>query len=127
MLKKIIIGVMFVTLSACSSITFDAMQFDRYVSLNEKATVLQNYCNDPAYIKSQLPDFQNLALHMAAYAKYRVSSPEVNKVTDSLSVMVIEFTARYQGGNVPSEAYCTEKLSNIAAGSNTVAATLGAQ
>ena len=124
-MKKIIFTIMLVAMIGCSNITFDGLQYDRYISLHETASKLKEQCGHPL-MKNKIQDLKLHTDHMNMYAKLRSNSPEVLVVTDSLTSMVDEMNSRY-AESAPSVAYCQEKLNNIAAGSHTVAATLGAQ
>lgn len=124
-MKKLLFMMVLLTTTACSNITFDGLQYDRYVFLTEDAVSLQKQCGTPG-MKRSLIDFKKDINHMNSYAMYRSNSPEVLKVTNTLSKMVDDLVARYNDGE-PSIAYCKEKLGNIADGAKVVASTLGAQ
>lgn len=109
----------------CSNITFDGLQYDRYVSLVEDSARLKHSCGAPGF-KRHLEELKSHTDHMKMYASLRSNSPEVLATTDHLAGMVDELYTKYQTSD-PSNAYCFEKLDMISAGAKTVAATLGAQ
>lgn len=124
-MKILIYSLVAISLIGCSNITFDGLQYDRYVSLVEDSAKLKEMCDEPGFRK-HLDELKADANHMQMYASFRSNSPEVLSSTNHLSGMVDELYTKYQTGN-PSKAYCVEKLDMISAGAKTVAATLGAQ
>jgi len=117
-------------LTGCSTITFDGLQFDRYVGVVEKTTLLQPLCSDKkseTALRAGLADLKQWTDHMDMYAQFRANTPEVKNSTAHIASMVTELSNRYKNNNIPSVAYCEEKLGNIKDGAKTITATLGAQ
>lgn len=114
--------------AGCSRITFDGLQYDRFVTIYEVATDLQTKCSDPIAIRKDTQSIKNYVKHMATYAEFRSNSPEIQRSSKALLDMVQEFSDKYVDGvTPPSVPYCTEKMNNIASGAKLIAATLGAQ
>lgn len=112
----------------CSRITFDGLQYDRFVTIYEVASDLQTKCSDPSAIRKDTQSIKNYVKHMATYAEFRSNSPEIQRSSKALLEMVQEFSDKYvDGATPPSVPYCTEKMNNIASGAKLIASTLGAQ
>ena len=113
--------------SGCSSIKFDSLQYDRFITVYETSSKLQKQCNQPDVIRAEIDVLQNQTDHIASYAAFRSNSPEVATSTAAVTSMVSELSKKYQDDNNPSFQYCMEKLSNITSGTKTIISTLGAQ
>lgn len=130
-MKKIIILMMsIVMMSGCSTLAFDGLQFDRYVTIYETTDGLQTLCDKPEkrqILKAKIDELDLYVGHMKTYADFRGNNQEVQTVTSSIASMISELKQRYADGNVPSAAYCQEKLIFIRDGAKTITGTLGAQ
>jgi len=114
--------------TGCSRITFDGLQYDRFVTIYEVASDLQTKCADPSAIRKDTQSIKQYVQHMATYAEFRSNSPEIQRSSKALLDMVREFSDKYtEGSTPPSVPYCTEKMNNIASGAKLIASTLGAQ
>lgn len=111
--------------SACSSITFDGGQFDRYITLTETSRSSISQCGTPEISKKIVVLKQQIA-HINLYASYRKASPEVAVASQKLQNIISELSEKYETVE-PSKTYCEEKLKNIVDSANTISATLGAQ
>ena len=115
--------------AACSNITFDGLQFDRYVSVYEKAGQMQTQCTEagtkPSF-RVEVKQLQEMTSHMSTYADFRSNSPEVKIAAGKIALMVSELSHKYENGQ-PNVGYCQEKLANIRDGAKVISSTLGAQ
>jgi hypothetical protein len=125
-MKKILLISMIPILTNCSSIIYDALQYDRFITLQEKLEQLKPICGkDDALAK--IKDLKVYVDHMDHYASHRVNAPEVASATASINSMVTELASQYDANNSPTLAYCQVKVDNITAGVATIISGLGAQ
>lgn len=123
-MKKILIISVAVLLTACASLQFDALEYDRYITVQEIATQAQQNCADTYMVQGQVDELKSAMDHQFSYAQYRESKPQVAEAAKSLKEMVDALHKRYHT-DVPTVGYCEEKLKNITLGAQTVARTLG--
>lgn len=126
-MKKLLISSVVFFIAGCSSITFDSLNYDRYLTLYELSNQMKTQCEDPVYIRSYMNEIKPKIDHMALYSKLRSGTPEVAKVAATVASLVDELGQKYQDDKTPSVGYCREKLESISAASYTIASTLGAQ
>lgn len=125
MRKYLLIGVI-AFIAGCSTITYDALQYDRYIALQEQLEQMKPYCGKPE-IGNKVKVMKVYTDHMQRYAVHRINAPEVARSTTAVADMVTEFAAQYNGENSASGAYCQVKIDNISAGVATIISGLGAQ
>jgi PBP1b-binding outer membrane lipoprotein LpoB len=121
-MKKILI--MALLLTGCARLSFDGVEYDRFISINENATQLSASCGK-TNIQSDLVLLQKEVNHLNHYEQLRASRKDISLVSNELNSMVNELVARYEK-TTPSTTYCIEKLKNITDGSNTILSALGA-
>jgi DNA/RNA-binding domain of Phe-tRNA-synthetase-like protein len=115
----------FLLLTGCARLTFDSAEFNQLITINENANKLVVTCGSPDQYEKiiLLKDDIN---HFNRYESYRSGSREnVTEVSNELNTMVNELSSRYET-NTPSIMYCTQKLQNIADGTNTILSAIGA-
>lgn len=120
------IAPLLLVLAGCSNITFDAMNYDRVLTLHEITASLKEQCDNPKIIRDQIPVIVSKANHLALYSKLRTGGPEVASSTETVASMVTEFASHYKDAD-PSLGYCKTKLDAISVASYAIASTLGAQ
>lgn len=123
-MKKILILSAAVLLTACASLQFDALEYDRYITVQEIAQQAQSNCSDTYTIQGQVDELKIAMDHQFSYAQYREAKPQVAEAAKSLKEMIDALHKRYHS-DIPTVGYCEEKLKNITLGAQTVARTLG--
>lgn len=125
-MKKFLLIAVIASSVGCSTITYDALQYDRFITLQEQIEQIKPYCGQPemAYKVKKLKEQTD---HMQRYAVHRINAPEVARSTTAIADMVGELSAQYKTEDGASSAYCQIKLDNIYAGVNTIISGLGAQ
>ena len=112
--------------NSCSSLNFDSLAFDRFVSISERADKLSTQCDSYGTIKSGTAVMLDNVTHMDLYGQHRGASPEVAGSVRTLHSMVQELNDKYADGVVaPSEVYCKEKLAIISRTAGSISDTLG--
>lgn len=125
-MKKILCMIMFLALSSCSVITYDSLQYDRFITLQEKLEQLKLNCGKFEAV-AKVKELKGYVDHMDRYAAHRIGAPEVASATASINLMVLELASQYDANNSPTSAYCQVKVDNINAGVSTIISALGAQ
>ena len=123
-MNKILLISTAVLLTACASLQFDALEYDRYITVQELATNAQTNCSDTFTVQGQVDDLKTAMDHQFSYAQYRESKPQVAEAAKNLKEMIDALHKRYHS-DIPTVGYCEEKLKNITLGAQTVARTLG--
>lgn len=123
MKKIMLVGVLL--LSGCSSLNFDSLAFDRFVSISERADKLSEKCSDADYVRDHASILLDNVTHMNNYAVHRGATPEINSSVATLHSMVQEFNDRYQKNMQPSKVYCEQKLKTISTAASAISDTLG--
>lgn len=111
------------TLSACYNITFDPLEYDRYVSIKQLADNAFSECGTPVVV-SRINELKQSADHQYLYSSNRANRPHIAHASQELRDIVDGIYARYQTG-IPSEVYCQEKLHNISDGTTKIIKELG--
>lgn len=124
-MKKSMILLILLSLTSCSRLTFDALEFDRFISLSEVASHLSKQCSEPEVIRVKSSQMLEAVAHMDNYGQHRGTSPEILKSVTILHSMVSELKVRYEGNRQPSLIYCQEKLKTISITSSVISDTLG--
>lgn len=114
-----------VLLTGCSQVTFDSLEFDRYVTITETAAQIKKSCSKSEAVRSELKHLVKKVEHMNRYATLREPREEVKEATILLTGLVREIDVRYTENMAPSEFYCVEKLSTIETAAETISKTLG--
>lgn len=122
-MKKILLTLAISTLVGCANVTFDANEFDRYVTIKT--------ISDKAKLKCGTPDVQpyvlamsDMATHELIYAQYKWGSSQMLDASTNLNSMIVNFNDMLNAGPV-SKKYCEEKMDNISQGTIRVMQTLG--
>jgi hypothetical protein len=124
-MKRLTLLLATLAISGCSSLTFDSLAFDRFVSVSERSGELIRDCKRPETIANQSAILLDNVNHMKAYADHRGVSPEIGKSMNTLYSMVAELNARYTSGQTPSVIYCQEKLETISKTAGAISDTIG--
>lgn len=114
-----------VFLTGCSQVTFDSLEFDRYVTITETSSQIKKSCSKPDIVRHELKDLLLKVEHMNRYATLREPREEVKEATKLLTGLVREIDTRYTENMAPSEYYCVEKLTIIETAAETISKTLG--
>lgn len=122
-MKKIITLVLISTLSACYNITFDALEYDRYIFLKQAADTGYAQCGTDNVIPTIAKLKQDMD-HQFLYSAGRISRPQVAVASKNLKSVIDRLYDQYQG-NTPSVVYCQEKFKNISAGADNLIKELG--
>lgn len=126
MKKMSIVIVLMMMLSACFSLQFDSLEYDRYVSIKEIADNTISYCEkDGTYVRNQVSLLKATMDHQFLYSINREARPYVAEAAQNLKGIVDGLYVRYQKDTIPSVGYCQEKLKNVSLGATTVVRTLG--
>jgi excinuclease UvrABC ATPase subunit len=112
-------------LSGCSSLAFDPVQFDRLVSVSERAEKMIGSCKKPDVIDAQTTVLLSDVSHMKSYANHRSKSPEISNSINTLHSLILELSSRYTPKESPSVLYCQEKLENISKTAGAISDTIG--
>ena len=124
-MKKLIVCMFAFVLSACISLSFDPMEYDRYVTLKEQSDQLIPFCADQPYISNQISRMKIAMDHQYIYEQYRGNvRPNVIGASIELKNMIDEMNDRYSK-ETPSIGYCQEKLRNISLGATVMMRELG--
>lgn len=116
MQKSLLIMTVAVTLSGCINLSFDSLEYDRYILLKEKTDIMQTQCESPD-IKQQISDLKYQVDHQVRYSSYRKATREhISESALSLKQMVDKFDMMYKSDTKPSTEYCKQKLENISTG-----------
>ncbi len=110
-------------LTGCSSLNFDSLEYDRFISISERTNMLISKCDNSTYVKSQLVQLKDDVTHMNNYAKFRSNKPEVQQSTSNLYNLIEEMSTQYEGS--VSKIYCEQKLKTISTAADAIGETLG--
>lgn len=125
-MKKSMILLAVLGLSGCSSLVFDNLEFDRFITVSERADNMIRSCSNSSIIKIESGILLDQVTHMDNYAKHRGSAQEIGKSIAIVRSMVAELNTRYEDPRKnPSVIYCREKLKNISLASSAISDTLG--
>lgn len=122
---KTLIIIPFIFLTGCINLTFDALEFDRYLSIGEIATVATSMCGTTEFpiILSKLKSDVD---HQVSYSSHRGGCrPQVAKAANELKDIVDGLYDKYQTNTIPSVEYCKQKTTNISTGSEIIVKELG--
>jgi uncharacterized lipoprotein YajG len=123
-MKKIFILVSTLLLTACVNLSYDALEYDRYLSIYEKANNVVSLCGTPA-MQQEVSTLKQEMDHQFLYTMYRPSRSHITTAADNLKEIVDGMYIKYQQPITPSKVYCEEKLRNISDGVTPIITTLG--
>lgn len=121
-MKKIVIMLVFL-LSACTNINFDALEYDRYITIKENADNSILLCSSPDLLIS-ISDLKKEMDHQYLYSVNRVYRPQVYSAAKNLKALVDGMYFRTKQGN-PSVTYCEDKLHHVSGSADTMIKVLG--
>lgn len=120
-----IIGLMFIFLTGCVNLSFDALEFDRYLTISETSTLANKSCGTVEFI-SHLNKLKSNVDHQVSYSNNRSNGrPQISTAATELKSMVDELYNKYQSNTEPSLEYCKQKTTNIGIGSTILVKELG--
>lgn len=122
-MKKISILMLIISLSACYNLNFDALEYDRYVTIKQQTDNLILLCGTDS-IPLKINDLKQSMDHQYLYSYNRQNRPQIATAANELKAMVDGLQLRYQIGT-PSKVYCQEKLEDISIGTTAVIHELG--
>lgn len=126
MKTMILLFLITLNLTGCmSGLSFDSLQFDRFLSISERAEHLVKSCSDQQAIKIGSAVMLDNVTHMDNYGQHRGTSPEIAKSVSILHSMISELDVRYNNPTVPSTIYCKEKLRTISTTALAISDTIG--
>jgi len=120
---KTLFALVLVILTGCASISYDPIEYDRYITIATTAQLGKRLCKD----QTQVTPIVNHIYVMAVLSKNHAENKKLNlesKLASELYEMVKPMKDRYDTATA-SEAYCVEKLSNIEQGSKRAAQAVG--
>ena len=122
---KILYVIPFLFLTGCVNLTFDALEFDRYLQIQETADVANLSCGTPSFTLT-LSKLKADVDHQVAYSTLRGGGrPQVAAAGTDLKAIVDGLYSKYQSETTPSVEYCKLKTNNIAAGASLIVKELG--
>ncbi len=123
-MKKIIL-IPIIFLSGCINLTFDPIEFDRYLIIAEDATILTPLCGTDEFIP-KLNRLKRDVDHQVSYSGYRSNGrPHIAAAANNLKEIVDGLYDSYQSDVVPSIEYCKQKTVNISTGALLLVKELG--
>lgn len=123
-MRKFLLALAFAALASGCAVTFDGLEFDRYVTLHEHAVKLRGECGSP-YFAADLASFKKQVDHIQNYNNYRRSAGDMAKATNEVASMTNGLYNQIQNGNEPSVSYCQVKVDNLIDATNLISTTLG--
>jgi hypothetical protein len=122
-MKRILSIIAISTLVGCANVTFDANEFDRYVTIKLLSDKAKASCGT-LDVQSYVTLIDDLAIHEQIYAQYKWGSSQMLTASTNLSSMVSNFNNMLSTAPV-SKKYCEEKMDNISQGAIRVMQTVG--
>lgn len=112
-------------LVGCINLTFDALEFDRYLTIREIAVKANTACDTPDFplylgmLKSEVD-------HQVTYSNYRSGGrPNISSAATELKTIVDGLYDKYKATEEPSAEYCRQKTNNISTGAEIIVKELG--
>lgn len=122
-MKKIGICIVAMSLAGCLNLSFDNLEYDRYVTMKLTAQHGAVYCGKPE-AKLFAQQLKELSNHQKEYADNRGGRATVKTAASALNQLVDELNAKYET-ETPSDAYCKQKFTDIKDGATDVVFALG--
>jgi hypothetical protein len=122
-MKKKLVIVLTILLSACTNVAFDSLEYDRYITIKEVADHTTTLCGD-TNINIVIGSLKTSMDHQYVYSSYRTGRPQIADASKNLKDLVDGLYTRYQSG-IPSIGYCQEKLKNVSTGTTLIIKVLG--
>ena len=123
-LNKILILTTSILLTACVSLEFDNLEYDRFVTMKQLAQVGTSECGTPG-VKLYVDKLTEDIAHQNLYAANRTSRNDIRISTQEVAGMISGLSKRYSEPTAPSVTYCKQKFDNISIGISTILSTLG--
>lgn len=124
MKNNVIIGIILLTLTACVSLQFDPLEFDRFVTMKELAQEGYMLCGKPG-VDQKADQLTSLVRHQNLYAASRTTRNDIRIATQNLTNIIEGLDRRYDDPNPPSITYCREKFDNISNATSIIMSTMG--
>lgn len=124
-MKKMLILLVILVLPACYNISFDSLEYDRYITIKELADHAATNCADDIAL-FQISSLKQTMDHQYLYSSNRAGRPRVASATRSLKEIVDGLYESYQQGT-PSVLFCQQKTANISSGADIIIKELGKQ
>ena len=122
-MKNTIAVLIMVGLVGCASLTFDPVEYDRYVTLKMTADAAIPECGTDK-INNSVTQLSDLIAHQYISTLNRSGRGAITDATTEMASLISNLQIRYKEGT-PSTGYCQEKLKNISSGASTILHTLG--
>lgn len=122
-MKNTIAMLIIVGLVGCASVTFDPVEYDRYITLKMTADAALPECGTDK-INNRVTQLSDLIAHQYVSTSNRSGRGPITTATTEMATLISNLQLRYKEGT-PSIGYCQEKLKNISTGATTILHTLG--
>ena len=116
-----LLSLLFIT--SCATISFDALEYDRFISIQEKAISMKQLCGTPD-IQLAITQLKQDMDHQYTYEMYRAIKPIIADASKNLKDIIDNFYLTSKD-KPTSMIYCTQKLDNISIGSQLLIKELG--
>lgn len=120
---KTILALVVVGLTGCASVSYDPIEYNRYVEIAVTADLSKPLCKSFAVV----PVVNHLYVTTALAKKHAENKglKLESEIAKELHVMTIEMKGRYDSGVAVSSQYCHEKLTNIETAANRASIAIG--
>jgi hypothetical protein len=122
-MKTTIAILIIVGLTGCAILTFDPVEYDRYITLKMTADAAIPECGTDK-INNSVIQLSDLIAHQYVSTSNRSGRVQITTATTEMASLISQLQIRYKEGT-PSIGYCQEKLKNISSGATTILHTLG--
>lgn len=123
-MNKILILTTSLILTACVSLQFDNIEYDRFVTMKELTQIGVTECGKPG-VKLYVDKLTDDITHQNLYAANRTTRNDIRIATQEVAEMILGMSKRYSEPAAPSTTYCQQKFDNISIGISTILSTLG--
>jgi hypothetical protein len=122
-MKRKIAIILLLSLAGCVTLTFDPVEYDRYITLKMVADAAVPECGTDK-INTSIDELSALIFHQYVSTSNRSGREQITAATTEMASLIASLQLRYKQGT-PSIGYCQEKLKNISTGATSIVQTLG--